>query len=183
MTLKRYIPTLRTFWLGTFLSLHAAGCGESEPGRNAQQTDPSMVRTDGAAPVQGATPVGEAGIEDCIYCPLELRGQCEASNASQFPTYDETRAEWLASCPQPGQRPALPIVNEGRCGAGLRYLQIQRGLGAERRYFDADGNFVSVTQSGDLIDAVCQGQLGWPVRTTCEAEAGRTELCGPSSTP
>jgi hypothetical protein len=73
----------------------------------------------------------------------------------------------------------LPVISEARCaGSGLRYLDLGHQFGGERRYFDADGGFVSVLHATDVIDAVCKGTFGWPVVSTCDGETDRKILCG-----
>jgi hypothetical protein len=187
MTSKRHNMTLGTFALSAFVGAAATGCSEGEPQSELlpQQTDPSFAREDGATPTPDDEPDSGASTSDsaCIACPRAFGGSCTARNLSLQPGYDAVRAEWLASCPTDESQSDRPTVSEARCGtSGLHYLHISYGLGAERRYFDAEGRFVSVMTESDFIDAVCVGRRYWPVRTECEAESERESLCSSTGT-
>lgn len=162
--------------LGCWLALHTMGCADEEGAAQTKATDPSLVSADGAAcpPTLGS----DAGVDrsSCIRCPGST-GSCPDLAAQ--PSYEQVRTTWLAECPPADGQKKFPIVSTGACRpSGHRFLQIHRGLGMERRYFDAQGALVGVLTDSDYIDPVCEGIREWPVHTSCDVQTPLEMLCG-----
>lgn len=168
--------------MSALLGAGTAGCADGERASHTEQTDPALALGDGATCAPDASLPGDRGASDstCIVCPSSL--SCDATNLAAEASYDEVRAKWLAECPPPGARHNFPIVSGAGCSpSGRRFLQIHRGLGMERRYFDEHGVFVGVLTESDYIDPVCEGLREWPQHTSCDVQVAAEVFCGSSA--
>lgn len=163
--------------------LGAAGCADGERSLHDDQTDPSLALGDGAPCAPDASLPDDRAASDstCIAsCPVSMK--CDATNLAAEASYDEVRAKWLAECSAPGTRTNFPIVSTASCSpSGRRFLQINHGLGMERRYFDEHGAFVGLLTESDYIDPVCEGLREWPKHTSCDVQVAADVLCGSSA--
>jgi hypothetical protein len=171
------------FALSALVVCSTAACADSEPtsGHSATDASSSPMSVDAGAQHMDSGLHGDAVTPEtaCVRCPSFLLGAKCPFDLSAQPGYDETRQEWLAECPAPDSGRLIPEVSEARCASsGLRYVQIELGLGSKRRYFDADGGFISADNTTDVVDPICDGTFSWPARAQCQDQTDRKILCG-----
>ncbi len=109
----------------------------------------------------------ELAAAECVERPME-----------DFPDLAEVRADWLEMSGTAACDGRFPLAREGTCGDGTRFVTVSSGFVTETSFFTADGVFVGLSHSTDVVDEICQGNGYWPEPQSCETPQVDAILCG-----